>query len=77
MTAPKLKRIQILNRMNQIVKYIKEKKREKIFRVAMTFGYTPRYFRYSILPWLQDLSEGCVQVEGREVVWACEEEGGG
>ena len=57
----------------QVVRLVQERKREKIARVAAELGYSYHYFRYSVLPELL-AAVVCLERDGDELVWACDDE---
>ena len=65
-------RPQFIGKLNAIMDFIKAKKRVKLVILASVFGYTPRYFKYNVLPYIFDLTE-CVELDNRDIIWVCNE----
>ena len=60
-------------RVVQLVRLIRERKREKLAKVATDLSYSYHYFRYSLLPEILARVE-CVEYDKArdELVWVCD-----
>ena len=60
-------------RVVQLVRLIRERKREKLAKVATDLNYSYHYFRYSLLPEILARVE-CVEYDKArdELVWVCD-----
>jgi len=61
-------------RRARAIRLLRERKREKLGKMATELGYSYHYFKYSILPEL--LTVDCIDYDrdSNELVWVCDDE---
>ena len=61
-------------RIASIVSLVRERKREKIARLAWQTNYSYKHFKYAILPELLSITE-CIDYDNNaeELIWICDD----
>ena len=63
-------------RVVQALRVLRERKREKLAKLAWELDFSYKYFKYAVLPELKSITE-CIEYDktNDELIWVCDGEG--
>ncbi|MEM1606442.1 MAG: hypothetical protein QXW41_09380 [Fervidicoccaceae archaeon] len=65
--------MRVVGKCNPLLSYLRKNKSIEVFLAGVLCGYSPSYFRNSVLPVLKYLYSNCLVLEKGRLYWVCKE----
>ncbi|MEM1830525.1 MAG: hypothetical protein QXJ97_03215 [Desulfurococcaceae archaeon] len=65
--------MRVVGKCRQLLSYLRKNKSVEVFLAGILCGYSPSYFRNSVLPVLRYVYSGCLILEKGKLYWVCKE----